>query len=172
MVGSRQDAHVAHPRLRLADPLVPLFLQHPEQLGLKRQRQVTDLVQEEGASLGDRHFAHRVLDRPGEGALGVAEQLALQQFGRQAGAINSDEGAGRARAAGVDGPRQDPFSRTALSPEQHSGLSGSHLEGQFQGLLHRRLFRLQDGLGHGQADLLFQLSHLGLQLAYLGDPVE
>ena len=65
----------------LADPLVAPFLQEAEQLGLERQREVADLVEEECPPLGRGDLALGVRDGPREGAADVTEQGALQQLG-------------------------------------------------------------------------------------------
>ena len=60
------------------------LLQHVQQFDLHRHRHVADLVQEDGA-VGAAAGQHAlvVLDRAGEGALAVAEQLRLdQRFGK------------------------------------------------------------------------------------------
>jgi hypothetical protein len=51
-------------------------LQGAQQLGLAGQGQFADLVQEQRAPVGELEQPHLVLDRAGEGAADVAEQLA------------------------------------------------------------------------------------------------
>ena len=52
---------------------------HAQQLGLRRQRQLGHLVQEQGAAVGRLEAALAALDRAGEGAALVTEQLRLDQ---------------------------------------------------------------------------------------------
>ncbi len=78
------DAHVDLERLRRAEPLELPALQHPQQLRLHLERQLADLVEEERAAVGDLEAAERALDGAGEGALLVAEQLALDERRRAA----------------------------------------------------------------------------------------
>ena len=68
-------------RLRLiaADRQHLVVLQHAQQLDLHRQRDVGQLVEEDGAAVGQREQAGPRLGRAGERALDVAEQLALDQ---------------------------------------------------------------------------------------------
>ena len=78
-VGGRDDAHVGAPRARAADALELAGLEHAQQLGLQVQRDVGDLVEEQRAAVGQLEAADAVALGVGEGALDVAEQLALEQ---------------------------------------------------------------------------------------------
>ena len=49
-----------------------------QQFGLQGRGQIADFVKKQRASLGRRHLAQGIAHRAGEGALNVAEQLALQ----------------------------------------------------------------------------------------------
>ncbi len=157
---------------RFADPFVAALLEQPQQLGLQRQRQVADFVEEERAPLGRRDLAGRIPHRAGEGALEMAEQLALQQLGREAGTGDGDERSGGARAVGVDGAGEDSLARAALAPQQDRRFAGGGLEGHVEGLAHRRLVGLQIGFRHDRADLLLELFDLALQPPQLHDPVQ
>ena len=59
------------------------LLQEAQQLDLQRQRDVADLVEEQGAALGQLDLADIGLDRAGERAALVAEQLGLEQSSRE-----------------------------------------------------------------------------------------
>ena len=61
----------------------------------------------------------RLLDRAGERALLVAEQLALEQLLGNGGAVDRDEIAVRARALRVDGAREQLLAGAALAQHQH-----------------------------------------------------
>ena len=78
-VGRRDQPHVRRACRGLADTLVLPLLEKPEQLGLKAQRQVADLVEEQRAALGCGDLADRVADGTCEGASRMAEQVALQR---------------------------------------------------------------------------------------------
>ncbi len=67
-VGCGQDADVPRAGSRVADALVTLFLQQPQQLWLQGRRQVADLVQEERPARGCCHLAEAIADGPGERA--------------------------------------------------------------------------------------------------------
>ena len=73
------DPAIGLDRLGAADPLEPLVLEHPQQLGLHAQRQVADLVEEERPAVGELEPAFFLPVGAGERPPLVAEQLALQQ---------------------------------------------------------------------------------------------
>ena len=80
-----------------ADALELALLQHAQQLGLHRRRDVADLVEEQRAAVGELEAAELALDGAGERALLVAEQLALEQRLGERAAVDLDERAARAR---------------------------------------------------------------------------
>ena len=78
-VGGGEDPDVGPARPRRADPLELAGLEDPQQLGLLRfMRHVRDLVEEERAPVGELEPADAVGLGVGEGALHVAEELALE----------------------------------------------------------------------------------------------
>src|SRR5262249_58444172 len=98
------------------------LLQHAEQLGLGVSGQVADLVEEDGAAVGQLEAAHAAADGPGEGALFVAEQLALDQSGRQGGTVDRDEGFLLPPAAGMDRPRDEFLAGPRLARDENRGV--------------------------------------------------
>src|SRR5262245_65301531 len=74
-----------------ADPPNFSFLEHPQKLGLEPKRKVTDLIEQECAAVRGLEEAHAVCHRTGEGALGVAEQLGLEELLRNGGTIDGRE---------------------------------------------------------------------------------
>ena len=102
-VGGGDQPHVHLALVRRAEPLELALLEHAQQLGLQLQRQVADLVEEDGAVVGELEAALAGGDGAGEGAPFVAEQLALDQRRRQRRAVDADQrragAAGCARAA-------------------------------------------------------------------------
>ena len=73
-----------------ADPLDREILNGPEQLGLRRQRQVRYFVEEQRAAVGRLELAASSADAGGR-ALLDAEQFGLEQCFDQRGAIDGDE---------------------------------------------------------------------------------
>ena len=81
-MGRGDDAHVDRLHLAAADAGELALLQHAQQLGLGVERHVADLVEEERAAARLLELAgHRPVGA-GEGALLVAEELALEQVAR------------------------------------------------------------------------------------------
>ena len=80
LVGGRDDAHVDRQRLVAADALEALLLDGAQQLGLRLQAHVADLVEKQRAAVGRFELALAPRHRAGEGALLVTEQLALHQL--------------------------------------------------------------------------------------------
>mgnify|MGYP002652038382 CR=1 FL=1 len=92
-----------------------LFRQHAQDLGLRAQRHVGDLVEID-------HAAMRLLQKPGLdppfGAF-AAEQHLFHMVGFDRGAGDGDEGRARARAVGVDVARGEFLARPRLAGQHH-----------------------------------------------------
>jgi hypothetical protein len=71
-------------------------------------------------------LADRLLDRAGERALLVAEELALEQVLRDRGAVDRDEALAAARRLRVQVARQDLLAGARLAEEQHRGVGRRH----------------------------------------------
>ncbi|BCR22636.1 hypothetical protein KAM429_31930 [Aquipseudomonas alcaligenes] len=72
-VGGGEDAHI-HPVLAVrAQALQLAALQHAQQLGLHRQRQFTDFVEQQGAAVGQLELTAALATGAGEGAAHMAE---------------------------------------------------------------------------------------------------
>ena len=91
-VGGGQDAHIDLEGGVVTDALQIAVLQHPQQLGLQRQRELADLVEKQGALVRQLELACPVVNGASEGPLHVAEQLALRHRFRQGGAVEIDKG--------------------------------------------------------------------------------
>src|SRR5262245_4848888 len=117
-IGGRDHARVDLDHRVAAHAGEAEILEHVQELGLQRQRQLCYLVQIDRAPLGVLELAGLPAMRSSEGALLVAEALGLEQAMRDRGAVDLDE---RALAAGrvrVDGPGDEVFPHTALAPDQ------------------------------------------------------
>jgi hypothetical protein len=130
-VGGRDQAHVDRDRLASAQAHHFAFLQHAQQLDLHRQRQVADLVEEQGAAVGRLEPAGLGLLGAGEGAPLIAEQLALDQgFGKRA-AIDGDEIGRTAPAQRMHVARHEFLAGAGLADDQGGRLARRHALDQF-----------------------------------------
>src|SRR6185369_6402400 len=98
-----------------AEPADDLLLDHLEKLALQRRRDVTDLVEEQGAAVGRLEQAGAGGLGVGEGALFVAEELRFDERLRQGGAVHLDEGTVAAAAGGVEGAGDMAFAAAGLA---------------------------------------------------------
>ena len=73
------NPQVCLPRDILTQSFVLALLKQPEQLGLNFERQITNLIQEKSSSRGGLYLAPMILDRSGERALYMPEQVAFQK---------------------------------------------------------------------------------------------
>ena len=138
LVGGRQHAHVDRDRGVAADDVDHVLLQHPQQLALQRQRQLGDLVEEQGPAGGLAEASRPIADRPGERPAHVPEQLRLEQLAGDRRAVDRDEGPLRPPAAGVDPPRDQLFAGAALAGDQHRRRAAGHAIGDLERAGHRR----------------------------------
>ena len=129
-VGGGDDARVHPPHRRRADAAEGPLLQERQQLRLRRQPEIADLVEEQRPAVGDLDQAQLALAGVGEGAALVAEQLALDQGLRDRGAVELDERAARPRRAVVQHARDRLLAGAALAGDQHHrhGALGDHLD--------------------------------------------
>ena len=127
-VGGRNDAGVEVAGALLADAAVLALLQGPQKLALLGDHDFADLVQEEGAPFGGLEEADVVGVGAGEGALDVAEELALEELVGDGGAVDLDEGAGLGLAVGMDFVGHHLLARAGLPGDEHDGPGGGHVE--------------------------------------------
>ena len=78
-VGRRDQAEVDVDGSVAAEALEAALLEHAQQLGLRDQRQVADLVEEQRAAVGQLEAPGLAVVRAGEGALLVAEDFRFEQ---------------------------------------------------------------------------------------------
>jgi len=121
-VGRYDQPDVHGDFLDAADAKEARAIQHAEQFHLEPCVQLAILVEKQSSAI--RHFEQTRLGGVGaaEGALFVAEQLALQQILRQRGAVYVHPRLRRARGEMMDRSRDDFFSRPAFAGDQHRGL--------------------------------------------------
>jgi hypothetical protein len=149
-VGGGEDADVDPDGAVAADGLEGALLQDAQQLGLGVDRELADLVEQEGAAVGHLEPAGAVLGGPGEGAADVAEQLALEQVRGDRGAVEGDERALGAGAPAVDRAGEALLAGAGLAEDQHRGVGRGDLAGLGREGPHDRAVRaLEHAVGLG-----------------------
>ena len=105
-----------------ADAFVQFFLQDAEQFALEGQGNLTDFIKEEGAAFGGFKTAGAVTDRPGERALGVAEEFAFVEFGRDGSAVDANQWFIRPTTAAMDLMSDQFLTGAGFAKNQHGGI--------------------------------------------------
>src|SRR6185295_15148298 len=118
VVGGRDEEVVFLAVGALAHAAEALFLENLEHLGLHGRIEVSHLVEEEDAAVSHLEQPFLLVDRAGEGAASVAEELALQELPRQARAVEIDEGLFAARSLLVQPARQHSFAAARLALDE------------------------------------------------------
>ena len=114
-MGRRDDPHVDLHRVVAAERLDRPFLQHPQQLGLRRLRQLRDLVEKQRAAVRRLEPAVAAGGGVGERAALVTEQLGFDQGVRERGAVDRHERLRPALAPLVDRARDQLLAGSALA---------------------------------------------------------
>ena len=136
LIGSGQNTHV-HRSLNFASQAAQLVVfKHAQQLGLSADGHLANLIQQQSALFRQLKASCTALHGPGEGALFVAKNLALNQCLGDGRAVNGHERLGLARTQIMNATRHQLFSRAALTGNQHrSGTGRNHLD-QAENFLH------------------------------------
>jgi hypothetical protein len=109
-VGRGNDGQIERSLPIVANAADAAFLQRPQQEGLDVERHLADFVKAQHAAIGTLKNARLAFARrAGEGAAGMAEQLAAEEVARDGAAVDRDEGGIRAGAAAVVNEPRDKF---------------------------------------------------------------
>src|SRR2546422_3790995 len=100
-------------------------------------REFADLIEEDGAAIGDLQSALPLCQCPGKGALLVAEELAFNQSLGERRTVDRDERTACARAVQMNGARRELFAGAALSRNQNGGIAGCNLRDELIDLAHQ-----------------------------------
>src|SRR5262249_12759087 len=118
------------------------LLQGAQELGLKRGRELADLVEEAGAAGRGLEQAAARRERAGERAALVAEQLRLEQRLGQRGVVDDHEGPRGPRAGAVNRARDQLLAGPGLALDQDGRVERRHARDELVDLDH--LVRLAD----------------------------
>jgi hypothetical protein len=120
-VGGRDQAHVDVERFDAADTFEARFLQHAQELHLHVDGQLADLIEKQRAAVRELEAARLLRDRTRERALLVAEQLGLDERGRDGGGVDADERLVLARGFAVERERDELLAGAALARDEDGG---------------------------------------------------
>src|SRR5438094_156913 len=109
VVGGGDNADVHGSRFRAPDPPDLLVLQRAQQLGLEGEREVADLVEEQGA--GVRHLEQPRLCRMGVGAQLTGAATAVRKISRSSGSETESLGPRATSCSGMRRPGSVPTTR-------------------------------------------------------------
>src|SRR5204862_7876471 len=101
-----------------------VFLKDAQDLGLGARVHVADLVEEQGAAVGELELAATLVGGARECALLVTEELALDELGGDRGAIELDEGAVGALGVIVDRAGDELLAGAVLARDQDAAGGG------------------------------------------------
>ena len=132
--------HVSRQRFVGTDALKGALAEEPQQFDLNRGVNLPDFVQKQRPALGLLDPPDPPLVRAGERSLLVPEQLALDQFPRQTGAVHRHQRLPRPRAELMNRPRDQLFAGATFSGDEHRRLRRRDLAHRLQHLLHGRRF--------------------------------
>src|SRR3990170_4719733 len=126
LVGGGDDPDVHLDLFAPAEAAEPFFLQYAEKLCLQLHRHLVDLVEKEGAVVGQLKSSLASLERAGEGPLLVAEELGFQEISRDRGTVDGEETSVVPPTPVVEGPRHQLLAGAALALDDHAGIGGGH----------------------------------------------
>ena len=98
------------------------LLQYAQQLDLRKQAQIANLIQEQSAVVGLLEISFSRPNRSGEGALFMAKQLGLNQSLRDGAAGNSHKRTADSGAQIVDSAGDQLLAGSAFTGHQHCGV--------------------------------------------------
>jgi hypothetical protein len=131
-IGEGDEASFDAQRFGSAEAFEGPLLQDAQQLALRPCRKSSDLVENNCAAAAEFESAEFAFDSAGESAALVAEEFALHEIWRKAGAINLQKWRIAARAEFVHEAREVVFARAAFAGDQQSCRGDGDFLGKFQ----------------------------------------
>ncbi len=123
-IGCREEPNVDGDGVVRADPHDLSAFDHPQEFDLGGHRQVADLVEKEGAAVGEFESSLASSVRAGESAAFVAEKLAFEDTFRERGTVKGDERFMFSRAVGVERSSDQFFTGPVFAEDQDGGGGG------------------------------------------------
>jgi len=135
-VGGGEDAGVERAGFIGADGAELVFLEGAEEFDLELEGELADFVEKEGAFAGLGEEAMAVGVGAGEGAFDVAEELAFDEVGGEAAAVDDDKGEVAAGAGVVDGAGDEFLACAGLAGDEDGLAGGGDVGDLAEELLH------------------------------------
>ena len=126
LVGGRHHAHIDADVLVAAHAGDFVFLQGAKHLGLGRSAHVAHFVQEQSAALGLLELSFSLGHGACEGAFFMPKQLALDQFGRNGGAVHLHKWTGRPSRVVVHLTGHELLAGSVGPGHEHTRVGGRH----------------------------------------------
>src|SRR6266478_7398293 len=123
-IARRDDTNIDPRGTGAAHSLELAFLEHSKKLGLKLQRHVSNFVEEQRSTIGQRKTAHVRTNSAGESSALVSEEFAFQKTGGHRRAVHLDEVPATARTELVNRSGDDFLAGSGLAADQDTGISG------------------------------------------------
>ncbi len=117
-VGGADEAEVDLAEGAAAEALDLVVFEDAEELGLKGEGEGGDLVEEEGAVVGELDLAGAGLGGAGEGAFFATEEFRLDEVFGEGGAVEADVGLGGAAAEGDESAGDELFAGAAFATDE------------------------------------------------------
>src|SRR5262249_27551465 len=130
------------------------LLHHSKKFHLHVQRQIGDLIQKQGPTLGALDEALLIGHSAGETPTLVAEELALHELGGDRAAVDRYKGPAAPGTALVDHARHELLAGARFAADVHRGLTARHAPDQLAELLHHRGAAEQPRTAQGGSRLL------------------
>src|SRR6266566_6529130 len=133
------QAHVYADRIASADPLQFLLLYDAQQLDLAVEWQLADLIEQQCPAVRLLKPSDAALQRAGECAPFVPEELAFDEPGGHRAAVQLDHRAVPPRAQHVDGPGHELLPSAGLAREQDGRVRDRHVSYRLEQLAQCRV---------------------------------
>ena len=135
-VGRSHYAHVDGNHPRSAHALHLSRFENAQELRLKADVELADLVQEQGAAVGHFEAAAFAVGGTGERAAFVAEQNAFDEVRGDRAAVLNDEGTLRALGGAMNRPGDELLASAGFPAHEHGQIGRSHLLEHRENLAH------------------------------------
>src|SRR5262249_33802876 len=126
-VGGGHHAHVGLQHAAAADALELALLQYAQELGLRGERHLTYLVEEENAARGLLDVPRLGLHRSREGAALEPKERRLEEVLGESRAVERHEGTVAPRRRAMEETREHLLAGPGLPEEEHSSVRGCDL---------------------------------------------